>query len=253
MARRQKESAEKPSIAREEWDFSTVPDYLVFDCWAYEYSREAMRLGTKLPEVVFDLLPDYRPNKSLPFLNRAGVKRIVEAVAKQKLKPAGKGKRKSKSWLEQQIFKRGYDLAVSAGPVKGHRSVLLSIDWEMETSALANDFKELIGRLRKNKKLKTRRGGREGQILRRLADLKRLGAMRILNAGFTADEAIGMTLTICGEELYKEESRWFSAKTAAQRVLAQWPAPISGDIFHPESPQPIALAKRLRKAARKGR
>ena len=91
---------EPTAIAIEEWDFSGVPDFLIFDCWAYEYSREAMRMGTKLPELVFEIMPDYRPNKSLPFMKRAGVLRTIESFEKQEGESEVKGKREAKSSLE---------------------------------------------------------------------------------------------------------------------------------------------------------
>ena len=244
---------ERPVIAREEWDFSDVPDFLTFDCWAYEYSREAMRMGTKLPEVVFDLMPDYRPNKSRPFIKRAGVLRAIETFKNGKGKSGSKDKPGAMASLERRIYKRGYDLTVSVGPMKGRANLLLSIDWEMGATALANDFKELMGRLRKNSKLKTKRGGMPAQIQQRFSELKGLGALRILNAGFTAHDAASMTQRTCGVSLYQAESRWSSAKTGAKNILSVWPFPLTGNIFHPDSPGPVALAKRQQKAARRGR
>ena len=129
---------EPPEIAREEWDFSDVPDSLIFDCWAYEYSREAMRMGTKLPEVVFDLMPDYRPNKSRPFIKRAGVLRAIETFKNGKGKSGSKDKPGAMPSLERWIYKRGYDLTVSVGPMKGRANLLLSIDWEMVPNRLSS-------------------------------------------------------------------------------------------------------------------
>ena len=235
MARQRKTKTKTPSIAREEWDFSGVPDFLKFDCWAYEYSREAMRIGTKLPGVVFDLLPNYRPNKSLPFMKRAGVLRAIEAFNKKKAESEGKGKFVAKSLLPREVYKRGYDLSVSVGPMEGRDNFLLSIDLDMEATALAKDFQELLGRWQKNKKLKTRRGGMPAQIRQRSAELKWLGALRILNAGFTADGAAGETQHICGDPLYEEEARWYDARKSANRVLSEWPSPLIGNIFQGET------------------
>ena len=222
-------------IARDEWDFSDVPDFLKFDCWAYEYSREAMRIGTKLPSVIFDLLPDYPPNKSRPFMKRAGVLQAIETYNKKKMESEGEGKLVAKSSLAQEMYKRGYDLSVSVGPMEGRRNFLISIDLEMEPTALVNDFKELLGRHQKNEKLKTRRGGRPAKIRQRYAELKWLGALRILNAGFTAEQAATMTQRICGDPLYEEEARWSNAKKDANRILSEWPSPLIGKTLQGET------------------
>ena len=69
---------------------------------------------------------------------------------------------------------------------------------------------------------KERRG--KDQLGMRMAELKALGAFRLLNTGLTACEAMEFTEKANRLPLYTRLERWSTAKKKARSILSKWPA-----------------------------
>lgn len=231
---------------REEWDFGQLKEGYEQDCWYYEFGRECdwirhrfatdqkqkrmveVRLGSDLngfdaggywymarfmswpgkPEEANDwisfIVPPGFPDT--PFLKLALACPINE--------------------LKRELIAGGATPVVDIADFYGENGmplpVLMSIkthsfriSWECHDDELLNGFKIWLKQHRPFKPTE-QRGRRLPTILR--ADLKALGATRLLRAG-TATEAMDYTEKLLSMPIYSKESDWYAAKSRVSELL----------------------------------
>ena len=232
MARRQKKRAETLIIAREEWDMAHLcPPNQLRRCWCYEFTREFVRQGNSAPESAHVILPrefaellkdaKWLENKS--FLLTINVRPELETAEHLQPPPGVLG------WLTRYSPTSSVRLRLDEPP----KDVTpLVIDWDESNSELAKSFKNLIEEIRPRQPNRVRR---ENLSEKYKADLKALGAFRLLAAGYTCFNAMEYTASERNEDsetedsetedskpLFMQKTEWTNAKKRAESIIENW-------------------------------
>jgi hypothetical protein len=96
--------------------------------------------------------------------------------------------------------------------------ILLRIPENCTHEELRNCF---AAYLKTNFPQQAKRGGQSRPVSKWRADLKALGAYRLLKV-MTADEAGNYTQDLCGKALYENESQWSTARTRTERLILEY-------------------------------
>ena len=207
---------ERATLPRAEWDFSGCPPEQLWRCWSYEYGRhvqwlkDAHKAGAgpfdehgnwyrsreigepdedDYEQISFCILPGF---PDMPFLEALSKARFPEYP---------------KTGTESVRAVSGTSRPSSIEQL--HR---VAIKWHESDEKILRDFIPVLKKMRPSPPF-NRRGGSERR--RYEADLKALGAYRLLTSGMTARRAIEYT----GQKLYKQESEWFTAKRRAASII----------------------------------
>ena len=220
-------------LSREEWDFSGCPEELEVLCWEYEYGRECPRIIEMFREdalgrrqgfdkdgywfyehQVFDYKGEYADSVILlvppgfpdvPFLQ----------TARRKRRPAAKVPSKWNTFLSPAKVRD-----VDGDPKRAFRPppdyiAKLYVDWDATDRDLLRDFRQWLKEHRP-RKAKSKRG--KSAARQRMADLKALGAYRLLKM-MSAEEALAHTKKFLPHGLYSKIADWYKARARAKRVL----------------------------------
>ena len=199
-------------LKREDWDFSDCPPGVEWYCFQYEFGREVPHLFTK-DDGSLDA-PCWFGDTGFP-----GTPFLLSEA-----KPL------SEQWEFRPRFAGNKPRSVGFGSSAFLRAVrtkaelsfyaLLAIDWTQPDKRLVKDFGEW---LKESRPLPATERRGKGSSRPYLADLKALGALRLLRAGLSAAKAKAFTKaqSKCGA-LYQKESDWYAARKYAEKVLDDW-------------------------------
>ena len=222
-------------LPREEWDFSSCLEGQESSCWEYEYGRECPRIvkafredvsgrrrgfdedgywfyqhevfnGEEFEPLVFLLAPPGFPD--VPYLQskrrkpRSGPK--VPAKWNTFIHPA---KVRDVDGDPKRTFRPPPDFIAK-----------LYVEWDATDRELLQDFRQWLKEHRP-RKAKSRRG--KSAARERMADLKALGAYRLLKM-MGAEQALAYTKKFLPHGLYSKVPDWYEAKARARRVLRSW-------------------------------
>lgn len=220
-------------LPREEWDFLSCPEGLEGACWEYEYGRECPRIvaafqedasrrrrgfdddgywfydhqmldaNGELEDSVILLVPPGFPD--VPFLK----------TERRRQRAAAKVPTKWNSFLNPAKVRD-----VDGDPKRTFRPppdyiAKLYVEWDATDRELLGDFRLWLKQHRP-RKAKSRRG--KSAARQRMADLKALGAYRLLRV-MSAEEALAYTSQFLPHGLYSKIPDWYEARARAKRVL----------------------------------
>jgi hypothetical protein len=227
--------------AREEWDFSLCPIGRENDCWHYEFAREcqwildefvlqkkekARFVEGKWPSNGFDRRGnwhfhhyesyDERQEWALAFFVPLGFpeKAYLKTSQTHYEPPVMRGLKclNPPFWDFDEMSKELGSRSPFRKREDGHS---IFIDWQITDKEIMALFKEWLKRNRKRPPLEYRGRSRPKQ---QLADLKALGAHRLLRHG-TAEAGLAYTGRFIKSGLYAKISDWYEAKARALKVL----------------------------------
>jgi len=234
MMKQKIDSKERVPLTQHEWDFSSCPDDRIDYCWNYEFARESQ-----------SIIEDYEDARKNPIGGRKGDPRfdrygnwhsqinIFDSEGEfddslyLELPPGFPKvpylKTKHKVWESDFEIKMSAkvrdakEFEFSAPRPAAHYFAHLYIAWHESDKRLVEDFRIW---LKKNRPMKPMR--RQGLAPKRakLADLKALGAARLLRY-FTVKEA-DIYVRGCNRPMYEKPSDWSQAKGRAKRILEKW-------------------------------
>ncbi len=217
------------TLAREQWDFSRCPDDKIGMCHGYEYSRES-------PEVIAAYYRDKKRNRNFDkfgnwrtiFYSKSFDGDAPTSLVEMTLIPRGfpempflllhpryKKPSEKLSDLMPAVEDGGpRDLAL-ARKMKFPFCAALKLNWDASNKTLIKDFAKWLKKKRPHP-ARERRG--ESAARRELAELKALGAYRLLR-NFTAEEALEYTRQFLPRGLYAKIPDWYEAKSRALKIL----------------------------------
>ncbi len=209
------------SLPRGEWDFSGCPPEQLWRCWSYEYGREVdwvRHAYATRTAGTFDACGNWHcwrdigdPETAVEFLNLSIIPGFPDVPFLQSLKtarfaePTAVSRSSSIRHLTALLRRTGFEQAYA-----------FAIKWHESDKTILRDFAAVLKKIRPYDPFK-RRGRSERR--RHEADLKALGAYRLLLSGMTAAKARAYTSGF-RRLLYNQESEWFIAKRRAAKIIA---------------------------------
>ena len=213
-------------LPRFEWDFSSCPTELIWNCWLFEYSREHIKQGGSLPHWMEDFFTKNMQFPKTPFLQLHKIGR-APLITETGLMSATEDDKNLKGELHSlakylSVWGDYNSVHATRERVNWDGVWKIKIDWSHSTTKLTKDFARFLQEIRpKASVAPEKRGKRLSSI--RLAELKQLGAFRLQEAGYTIKCAKEYTKEISGSHLYSYESNWSEAKKKAKSILSEWP------------------------------
>jgi hypothetical protein len=207
--------------SRPEWDFSGCPPEHLWRCFSYEYARRVPAIiakyeAAKASRIEFDecgnwnhVLQSDDGEVVVGFCIPAGFPDVpfLEALAKARFPDYSRFRFAAIRELRKADSLRDHERQLT---------LALAINWRQPDKLIARD----IGRLLKKKRpfaADDKRGRSERRKYE--ADLKALGAYRLLSSGLSAAKAITYSRRIKGKSLYVRESEWYTARQRALGVF----------------------------------
>lgn len=209
-----------------EWDFSTCPTKLRWDCWLFEYSREHVKSGGILPCWMEDFFTKNMQFPKTPFLQ-------LHEIGRTPLPPQTDlmSTTEDVETLKNELVSLAKILSVWGDYNSIHATKKranwetvwkINIDWTHSDAKLTQEFLRFIQGIRPERKAAAEKRGHNPRSAR-LSELKKLGAFRLLESGYTANQASEFTERISGRPLFLHEAAWSAAKKGAKRILLEWP------------------------------
>ena len=221
-----KKRREPKKLPQYEWDFSSCPSELIWDCWLFEYSREHVKLGGTLHYLMGDFFTKNMQFPKTPFLqlHKIGRTPLPSSSNLETNKGNSKTLDKELALLAKYLSAWGSHNGIHATKKRANWDDIwkIKIDWTYSDTKLIEEFSRLIREIRPGKYLVGEKRGTDF-CSAKSAELKKLGAFRLLAAGYTAKRAIEYTEKISGHPLISHAPDWSGAKKEAKRILSAWP------------------------------
>lgn len=221
--KKQRKRAEFPQY---EWDFSTCPNELIWDCWIFEYSREHIKQGCSLPHWMEDLFKKNMQFPKTPFLqlHKIGRAPLITETDLMSTTEDVETPKNELALLVNYLSVWGDYNSIHATKKRANWETVwkINIDWTHSDAILTKEFLRFIQEIRPGRKAAAEKRGHNPRRAR-LAELKKLGAFRLLESGYTATQATEVTERISGRPLFLHGAAWSAAKKEAKRILLEWP------------------------------
>ena len=218
VKKKQQHKGEPINLPEEEWDFQECPKYEIWDCWLFEYSREFVRQGNVLPNVLLDFFTPDKQFPETPYLKIAPKSRLHGG--KPNTLPASKDEEKLGKWLA--VWGDYNPIHAIKEDPNWDDIWTIRIDWTLPPKKLTEDFRQFILNVRpKDRKAVENRGINPRGA--RKSELKKLGAYRLLEAGFSPVQAMEYSVKINGYIPYVAQPDWYKASKDVNRILSDWP------------------------------
>jgi hypothetical protein len=198
-------------------------------CWAYEFTREYVRQGNPVPISAFWRLPKplVKKGKDTEWLIATS---YLLAVS---IKPSLLRRKKTPKGLIEALarYSTMNPIRLWLGDEPPGEVMHIAVDWSKSDHALKKSFGKLLEKIRPSKPSEAR-----GVPLhkKRIADLKALGAFRLVEVGFSQNMAIDFTEKERRNDLgkirplFSRQTDMARAISRAKVLLSEWPQVVAG-------------------------
>ena len=198
-------------------------------CWAYEFTREYVRQGNPVPISAFWRLPKPLVKKAKDTEWLIAKSYLLAVSIKPSLKRGKKTPKGVIEWLAR--YSPTNPIRLWLGDEPPGEVMQIAVDWSKSDHALKKSFGELLAEIRPSKPSEAR-----GVPLhkKRIADLKALGAFRLVEAGFPPKMAIVFTEKKRrndlgkGCPLFNHPVDMARGNSRAKGLLSEWPQVVAG-------------------------